>query len=506
VNIVQVLGRYWREALVAALLILPWLALIPLGFLWLRENHALLAWTFGALAAGLIAWPIRRTVRNNAAAKLAQDLMPPRSPAANAAERAAREAIDAIAKEAPKTDPLDQQAMLALARRTVEAVAACMHPGADNPAARVTLPEALLLTETVARDLRAVTLRYLPGARNLRLDHALQARTMAERYGPPGRALALGATTAYRLGRLFTDPARALPAEIARQLDGSSESFILRNLQEGLTRAFVQEVGRHAIELYAGRLRLSAEELESAEAPSAAAQAPVPVRVVLVGQLKAGKSSLLNALAGCVLADVRTIPSTTKAVTYELSPEGQPLVHFVDTPGLTADPATAKAALKEIEDADAAIWVVSATQPARQPELTAFRAWQAADAARRQADVGRREVPFFIALTHVDQLRPAAVWEPPYDPINPVTQKERSIRDAVTAIAEAFNVPPETVVPTALPESREAWNQDMVWGHIGARLSAADLRRLDRLRAKGEGFSIGELAAQIWRIFDKATG
>ncbi|EDP63898.1 hypothetical protein BAL199_14722 [alpha proteobacterium BAL199] len=218
--------------------------------------------------------------------------------------------------------------------------------------------------------------------------------------------------------------------------------------------------------------------------------------------MKAGKSSLLNALAGSVLAEVRAIPTTSNATTYELRAEDQPVVRLVDTPGRTADPATAKAALDEIESADAAIWVVSATQPARQSDLAAFATFR----ARQDSEATRREAPVFIALTHVDQLRPAAEWAPPYDPVNPYTQKERSIRDAVTAVAEVFRVPSEHVVPVALPEGGEAWNQHLVWGHIAARIEASQLRRLDRLIETREGSSIGEVVAQIWRLVGKATG
>ncbi|EDP62613.1 hypothetical protein BAL199_22432 [alpha proteobacterium BAL199] len=108
----------------------------------------------------------------------------------------------------------------------------------------------------MARDLRAVMLRYLPGARSLRLDHALWAQAMTERYGMFGRAAAQVAMAGYRLWRAYADPGRALAAELAQRLDGSSESFLATNLRETVTRAFVQEVGRHAIELYAGRLRM----------------------------------------------------------------------------------------------------------------------------------------------------------------------------------------------------------------------------------------------------------
>lgn len=500
--IARALSRYWREALVAVLVALPWLTLLPLGVLWLREHEALLAWTLGALAAGLVAWPIRRAVRARAAATFAQNLATHRTPPANAAERAAQKAIDAIAEEAPRTDPLDQQAMLLLARRTIEAVAACMHPGADNPVSRFTLPEALLLTEAVARDLRGVTLRYLPGARILRLDHVLWAQEMAERHGKIGLAAAKVAMSGYRLWRAFTDVGRALPAEIARQLDGDSESFFVANFREVVTRAFVQEVGRHAVALYTGRLRLSADEIAKAEGEEVIAPPPPPVRIVLVGQVNAGKSSLINALSGSVLAEVRAIPATAKSTTYELRVEDQPVVRLVDTPGLTDEAASAELALEEIARADAAIWVVSATQPARQPDLAAFAKFR----ARQDAEISQREAPVFIALTHVDQLRPAAEWAPPYDPVNPSTQKERSIRDAVTAVAEAFHLQTEEVVPVALLEGGEAWNQHLIWGHIGARLDTAQLRRLDRLRATREGFSVGECAAQVWRLLGKVTG
>jgi tRNA modification GTPase len=58
------------------------------------------------------------------------------------------------------------------------------------------------------------------------------------------------------------------------------------------------------------------------------------IRVVIAGQPNAGKSSLLNALAGAELAIVTPIPGTTRdKVTQTIQIEGVPL-HVVDTAGL----------------------------------------------------------------------------------------------------------------------------------------------------------------------------
>jgi hypothetical protein len=495
----RALRRFWREGLLLALLALPWVALAVLGILWLREHGVLLEFALGAMAAGLIAWPLRRAIRARARTELAARLAAQQAPEAawSATERQAWADVAAIADAARETDPTDQEAMLGLARRTVEAVAARFHPGKDDAAARVTLPELLLLTERVARDLRGMTLRYVVGARSLRLDQVLWAKAMAERWGATGLAAARIGHGAWRVGRAFLNPQAAIVQEIARGLDGSSQSLLAGNLREAAIRAFVQETGRVAIDLYAGRLRLSSAEIAEADAADRAEVSPaaMPVRILLAGQAKAGRSSLANAMAGTVVAEVGSIPLGGDAVEHALSVEGQPAVILVEAPGLTADPATRDAVLAQAARADAVIWVASATQPARQADATALAALRARDGA----DPAIRPPPLFVALTHVDRLRPAAEWHPPYDPDAPRTAKERSMRDAIEAAAEALGVPAGDIVPVAVPDGAEPWNEHLVWGHVAARLDEARRRRLERLRAAREGFAIGEMAGQVWR-------
>jgi uncharacterized protein len=58
------------------------------------------------------------------------------------------------------------------------------------------------------------------------------------------------------------------------------------------TRLLTLEVGRAAIDLYSGRLAPSDTEFRSAQERdmAGAAAAPIPVRIVLIGQINAGRN------------------------------------------------------------------------------------------------------------------------------------------------------------------------------------------------------------------------
>jgi tRNA modification GTPase len=91
------------------------------------------------------------------------------------------------------------------------------------------------------------------------------------------------------------------------------------------------------------------------------------IHVVIAGQPNAGKSSLLNALAGAELAIVTPIPGTTRdKVTQTIQIEGVPL-HVVDTAGLresndVVERLGIERAWSEIERADAVLFLHDLTQ------------------------------------------------------------------------------------------------------------------------------------------------
>lgn len=91
------------------------------------------------------------------------------------------------------------------------------------------------------------------------------------------------------------------------------------------------------------------------------------IRVVIAGQPNAGKSSLLNALAGAELAIVTPIPGTTRDVVSEtIQIEGVPL-HVIDTAGLRessdhVERIGIERAWGQIESADAVLFLHDLTR------------------------------------------------------------------------------------------------------------------------------------------------
>ena len=112
-----------------------------------------------------------------------------------------------------------------------------------------------------------------------------------------------------------------------------------------------------------------------------------PWRVAIAGAPNAGKSSLLNAIAGFERTVVSPIPGTTRdLVRVPLALEGWP-IEFVDTAGLreageSLEAAGIALARQEMEQADLIVWVVDATvEHPLLPDRTALVVWNKSDVA-----------------------------------------------------------------------------------------------------------------------------
>ncbi|HXY33629.1 MAG TPA: hypothetical protein VEI07_05330, partial [Planctomycetaceae bacterium] len=66
--------------------------------------------------------------------------------------------------------------------------------------------------------------------------------------------------------------------------------------------------------------------------------------------------------------------------------------------------------------------------------------------------------PKIGVVTHIDLLRPALEWSPPYEWRQPVRPKEHSIHDAVDYVRELFGVSLAAVVPVCSDvERKRSW-------------------------------------------------
>jgi uncharacterized protein len=487
----ETLRRYWPEMLLALTVALPWVALMVFGLFWLWQGGRVWAWAIAAAVLGLPAIPLAKLVRRraNAEARIAMGDLAEPSSNWNAVEREAWSDVLAIADAAAPFSFTETQSLAKSARHIIDTVARRFHPEAHSAWAQFSVPEALLLSERLCRDMRREALRHIPGIRTVRLSDLLWVQRQNERFGA---GLRMGYEF-WRLARAAINPIGAAGSETSRLFVDKAATVLSYRLRAYATRLFTLEVGRAAIDLYSGRLVLSEEELRAAQDRDTADVAvPVaPIRIILIGQVNAGKSSLVNALAREIRSAVGPVPTTARATEYRLEVEGSLAVSIVDTPGL--DERAEPELRTQIARADLILWVASATQPARDPD------YQALENIRSGAEMqlARRAPPILLALTHIDELSPANEWTPPYNIAVPEGPKASRIRAAVDAVARVLKLSASSIVPVAMPVNREPYNIDALWARIAVEVDEAKLVQLDRLRLGQRRLNLREVADQL---------
>ncbi len=233
------------------------------------------------------------------------------------------------------------------------------------------------------------------------------------------------------------------------------------------------------------------------------------VRLLVLGQAKAGKSSLINALLGEAEARVDVVPCTRSIRRHRAVLPGSTVdFSLLDSPGY-GDEGLSAELLEEIQEAattaDLVLLVLDATQPARNRDLEMLDAVRSAFASRPE----RKLPPVIAVLTHIDGLRPVLEWAPPYDWRNPRRPKESSIRDAIDYNAELLGNRVAAVVPVCgdFTRGRVYGIEEYLLPAIAARLGEAKacslLRHLhhdwDRERIQHLWRQFANVGKSIWR-------
>jgi predicted GTPase len=472
--------RISRTLLLAVALVLPALSLVPLGTLWLWQHGYVLHWAIGSAVVVVALYYLQRRLIVPAPAEAAveweagdagEDRWTPR-------QAEAWEDVLALARSVPAGRLSSRDAATALGLETIELVATRLHPERREPLLQFTVPEALAVVERASANLRAFIVTSFPLG-----DRITVAQVMWLYRWRGALQLAEKGYDLWRIVRLL-NPVSAATQELRETFTRQIIEAGREHLGRRLARAFVKEVGRAAIDLYGGNLRVTERDLRAhvtsasrRDLEAAQAREAEPIRILVAGQAGAGKSSLVNALAEAVEAVADALPSTRRFTAYRLSHEGLPAALVIDSPGLGGD--DHRQLVDAADDCDMVLWVVSAARAAREEDAAALAA------IRRHfaAEPNRRRPPMLLVITHVDQLRPFGEWQPPYDVTSRSDKKAQSIRAALDAACRDLGFDAGDAVPVRADGGAAPYNIDVLWARLIELVPDAQRARLLRTLA-----------------------
>jgi predicted GTPase len=455
--------RIPRAVLLAVALVLPAASLIPLGSVWLWQNGFILYWALISciLVAGVY-YLERRLLTPQAAVPALEDDTALGDTRWSPRQDEAWADVRALAANVDPNRLSSRDAVVNLGLETIEVVAKRLHPERGDPLLQFTVPEALAVIEQASGGLRDFVASSFPLG-----DRVTMAQVMWLYRWRGALGLVEKGYDLWRIVRLL-NPVSAVTQELRERFTRQIYDAGREHLARRLARAFVREVGRAAIDLYGGSLRVSAGRLEThVSAASRRDMAGVdergsePIRILVAGQTGSGKSSLVNALANAVEAAVNTVPTTATFTAHKLTHDGLPAALLIDSPGLAGVDTTA-ALVQAADGCDMVLWVASAVQAARETDRAAIEAIRAHFAARTH----RRPPPILLVLTQIDRLRPFSEWEPPYDLGSPTRSKAASIRAAMEAAGDELGFAAEDIVPTRVDVAVAPYNVDALWARI----------------------------------------
>jgi hypothetical protein len=251
----------FRLIIVAMGLLLPTLALIPLGSLWLWQHGYLVHWALATLACTTLAFlferrtlgrPPTKASEDKAAAEIATAVPIDAQDHDDTARTEAEAAVEVFANDANSRTITTWNDLLNTGLETVEIVAKVYHPDSKDPMLHFTVPEALTLVEQVSGRLRPVFEGTIPLGNRLTVAQFAKVYRWRGIYDVAGRAWSF-----WRVARVL-NPATAATYELRERLSKSLFGWVKGTISGRLVNAYIHEVGAAAIDLYSGELRKNA--------------------------------------------------------------------------------------------------------------------------------------------------------------------------------------------------------------------------------------------------------
>lgn len=291
-------ARYLRRIVVGTGLALPTLSLIPFGSYWLWQNGYLLYWGAAACATTGAAFLYQRTLLKPRAIDKAIAGAEENRPEAHwspGEEQAWQAVLDLAERSEPKHLASRDEA-INLALRTIETVARRLHPEVDDPLWQFTVPEALALIENVSERMRPMIVDNVPLGDRLTVAQLLSLYRWRGAIDVANRAYDV-----WRVLRLV-NPVAAATQEARERLTRQMLDWGKDQVARRIVKTYVREVGRSAIDLYGGRLRVvPVSTPASVPVDGSPASAPpgrvTPIKLIIAGQDAALLTNIMHQLA-----------------------------------------------------------------------------------------------------------------------------------------------------------------------------------------------------------------
>ena len=394
----------WLFALAVVLIAMPYVLVFGIGSLWMWQRGWIWLWAVGTgvptlVGVALLEWS-RRLMFPQAVK------WPQPSPASTAAGQAAMRAVAEISQRLQRENPpldepdaLEKMATGAMLE-VLKAVARQFRPDDQQPVLQVPVAHVAAVVELVARDFRRTFAEKVPWGKSVTLGRLLWWKEKGE----IGWRASTYLWQLNRIRRMVTRPASALVQELQDHVGQNVATQSIDGLKRWAIDYCVQKAGHYAIQLYSGGFVLDDEYRSRVSAPvEGDLFDQEPLQVLVVGQVKSGKSSLINALLGQVRAPVDTLPATAGVDLYECQLDALPAIILRDTAGYgdVADRREPFTRLSdEIEQCDLLVMVCSSRSAARRADRELLDEVH----AFYQRDPQRLLPPVVYVLTHIDAV------------------------------------------------------------------------------------------------------
>lgn len=514
----------FRIILLAVLFLMPFLVLMGLGAWYLKVEHCLWVW-WPLLAcmflAYLLAW---RWTRN-------KGVLPETAAAPPGywtdRDRLAWEKVEAKSRSYEKvTLELISNAkhFMDLSLDLATEVGKVYNPDSEDPFDTLTLPEVLACMELASAELNVMVQKYVPGVHLLRIKDVRRAKTAYGWY-KTGQDV-------YWAGAVLFDPISAgLRFLASRTALGGLMDRVQSNIILWFHTAYIHELGRYLIELNSGRLKVGVQKyreilaahqeppIDQATPPASGTTPAQPapegagsetaqvtvtpatktITIAVLGAVKAGKSSLVNALLEKQSARVDRLPSPS-GIRYDLTlPDGQP-VSLLDSSGFGEDgvsDADFDAAVEASRDADLILLVTPALVPGRVADIDLLDRLKAWFSDRPHL----RMPPVLVVVNQVDLLSPKAEWKPPYDWKSGMRPKEVNIRECLEVVHEQVGARAASFIPTCARHGETFGIVDGLVREVGSHLDhARGAAILKAFEAASTERPLGQVVDQVGNV------